>query len=51
MEDTCLSQARNAAGEFPDASAGYLPDEQYGVHQQAEERPFNGSMDMGAFES
>ena len=44
------SQARNKAGELPDATAGYLPDDQYVIHQQAEERPFDGSMDIGAFE-
>jgi hypothetical protein len=44
------SQARNSAGALPDAVAGYLPDDQYVIHQQAEERPFDGSVDIGAFE-
>jgi hypothetical protein len=30
--------------------AGDLPDDQYVIHQQAEERPVDGSMDIGAFE-
>jgi hypothetical protein len=47
---TSGSQARNTAGALPDATAGYLPDDQYGIHQQAAERPFDGSMDIGAFE-
>jgi hypothetical protein len=47
---TAGSQARNSAGELPDATTGYPPDDQYKVHQQAEERPFDGSMDIGAFE-
>jgi hypothetical protein len=47
---TSGSQARNTAGELPDATAGYLPDDQYRIHQQVEERPFDGSMDIGAFE-
>ena len=44
------SQARDAAGDLPGETADYLPDEQYGIHQQAEERPFDGSMDIGALE-
>ena len=44
------SQARDSAGDLPDATAGYLPDDQYIIHQQTEERPFDGSMDIGAFE-
>ncbi len=44
------SQARDAAGELPEETAGYLPDDQYGRHQQVEERPADGDMDIGAFE-
>jgi hypothetical protein len=47
---TSGSGARNAAGVLPDAVGNYLPDDQYGIHQKAEERPFDGSMDIGAFE-
>jgi hypothetical protein len=50
FEPASNSQARNAAGELPDATSGYIPDDQYGIHQQVEERPFDGSMDIGAFE-
>lgn len=44
------AQARDAAGELPDATADYLPDDQYGIHQRVEERPVDGGMDIGAFE-
>jgi hypothetical protein len=44
------SQARDAAGQLPAETADYPPDEQYGIHQQAEDRPVDGSLDIGAFE-
>jgi hypothetical protein len=44
------ADARDAAGELPGAVADYLPDEQYGIHQQAEDRPVDGNPDIGAFE-
>ena len=47
---TAGSQARDAAGELPAQTAGYLPDDQYLVHQQGEERPADGRPDIGAFE-
>lgn len=47
---TAGSQARNSACELPDPTAAYFPDSQYKIHQQAEERPFDGSVDIGAFE-
>ena len=47
---SAVAEARDAAGELPSATAEYLPDDQYGVHQQAEERPVDGRMDIGAYE-
>ena len=44
------SQARDAAGGLPAATAAYPADSEYRVHQQAEARPADGTMDIGAFE-
>jgi hypothetical protein len=44
------SQARDAAGELPAETADDPPEGQYRVHQQAEARPVDGHMDIGAFE-